>query len=70
WKLLGAGYAFWQPDVTGFSSLVQVALLLIGLFWSTKVARQLITPNNRRAAAPVLVFCLLFTLVMLWLLVG
>ena len=70
WKLLGAGYAFWQPDVTGFSSLVQVALLLIGLFWSTKVARQLITPNNRRAAAPVLVFCLAFTLVMLWLLVG
>lgn len=70
WKLLGAGYAFWQPDVTGFSSLVQVALLLIGLFWSTKVARQLATPNNRRAAAPVLVFCLVFTLVMLWLLVG
>ena len=70
WKLLGAGYVFWQPDMTGFSSLAQVALLLIGLFWSGKVAGELTAPSNQRAAAPVLVFCLAFTLAMLWLLVG
>jgi ferredoxin len=70
WRLLGAGYTFWQPDVTGFSALVQVALLLIGLLWSTKIARQLAAPDNQQAAAPLLVFCLTFTLAMLWLLVG
>lgn len=69
WKLLGTGYAFWQPDLTGFSSLVQVALLLLGLFWSARVARQLAAPDTRRAT-PVLVFCLAITLAMLWLLVG
>ena len=69
WKLLGPGYRFWQPDVAGFSPLVQVALLLIGLLWSAKVARQLAGTDTRRAS-PVLLFCLAFTLAMLWLLVG
>lgn len=70
WNLLGSSYAFWQPDVTGFSSLWQVGLLLIGLFWSAKVASELTTPGNRHAAIPVLVFNLAFTISMLWLLVG
>lgn len=70
WNLLGSSYTFWQPDVAGFSSLLQVALLLIGLFWSVKVAGELTAPNHRQASIPVLVFCLTFTGVMLWLLVG
>lgn len=69
WKLLGSGYTFWQPDVTGVSVLVQVALLLAGLFWSVRITRQLSEPDTRRAI-PVQVFCLAFTLAMLWLLVG
>lgn len=69
WKLLGVGYAFWQPDVAGFSPILQALLLLIGLFWAAKVAHQLAEPITRRAV-PVLIFCLSFMLAMLWLLVG
>ena len=69
WKLLGAGYAFGSPDVSGFSPVLQVILLLVGLFWSAKVALQLAEMNFRRAV-PVLLFCLAFSLGMLWLLIG
>ncbi len=69
WNLLGPGYTFGSPDVSGFSPLIQVILLLVGLFWSAKVARQLAESNNRRAV-PVMLFCLAFSLGMLWLLIG
>ena len=69
WNLLGSGYAPWSPDVAGFSIVIQVIILLIGLFWSTKVASRLAAPDHRRAV-PILAFCLAFSLAMLWLLVG
>jgi len=69
WKLLGAGYAFWSPDVSGFSPVLQVILLLIGLFWSANVARRLADSDFRRAG-PIMAFCLAFSLGMLWLLIG
>jgi hypothetical protein len=69
WNLLGASYTGWTPDVSGFSLLLQVVLLLIGLFWSANVASRLAEYNYRRAA-PVIAFCLAFTLGMLGLLIG
>lgn len=69
WNLLGASYTPWSPDVSGFSPAIQVAILLIGLFWSADVANRLAAPDRRRTL-PILAFCLLFSLAMLWLLVG
>ena len=69
WNLLGAGYTPWSPDVSGFSPVLQVILLLIGLFWSTNVARRLADSDFRRAG-PIMAFCLAFSLGMLWLLIG
>ena len=69
WNLLGAAYAPWSPDVAMFSPLLQVILLLTGLFWAASVARRLAQADLRRAI-PVLAFCLAFSLSMLWLLVG
>jgi hypothetical protein len=69
WKLLGVGYTFWSPDVSRFSPVLQVILLLIGLIWSANVAWRLADSNYRRAG-PILVFCLIFSLGMLWLLIG
>ncbi len=69
WKLLGAGFTAWQPDVAGFSPLAQALLLLVGLFWSARISRQVAGPESRRAV-PLLAFSLVFTFAMLWLLVG
>ena len=69
WNLLGASYAPWSPDVSGFSLLLQSFLLLVGLFWSAQTARRLAGSETRRAI-PVLAFCLIFSLAMLWLLIG
>jgi hypothetical protein len=73
WNLLGTANTTWSPDVSGFSPILQVAILLGGLFWSTRVAQRLAKAGNQPAfqqALPILVLCLLFTLAMLWLLVG
>jgi hypothetical protein len=69
WKLLGAGYTFWSPDGSGFSPVLQVILLLIGLFWSANVAWRLADSDYRRAG-PTMIFSLAFSLGMLWLLIG
>jgi hypothetical protein len=68
-NLLGVGNTLWSPAVSGFSPALQAFLLLIGLFWSANVARRLAESDHRRVI-PVLVFCLAFSLGMLWLLIG
>jgi ferredoxin len=68
WNLLGTANTTWSPDVSVFSPILQVALLLVGLFWATSVAQRL--AKDFRQALPVLTFCQLFTLAMLWLLIG
>lgn len=73
WDLLGTANTKWSPDVSGFSPILQVALLLVGLFWSASVAQRLASRGSRldyRQVFPLLVFCMAFSLVMLWLLVG
>lgn len=73
WNLLGTANSTWSPDVSAFSHALQVALLLVGLFWSARVAQRLVRKSNQpvfRQALPILLFCLVFSLAMLWLLVG
>jgi hypothetical protein len=69
WNLLGTFDTSWSPDVSGFSPVLQLAILLIGLFWSAHVANRLAESNFRRAF-PVIAFSLAFSLSMLWLLIG
>lgn len=73
WNLLGTANSAWSPDVSAFSPGLQVAPLLAGLFWSASVAKRLTmtdTGHTLRQMLPVLAFCLVFALAMLWLLVG
>ncbi len=69
WSLLGKSYSAWSPDVAGFSPVLQAGLLCAGLFWSAQVAYKL-SDAKLRKAAPILAFCLAFSLAMAWLLVG
>ncbi|MBE0410356.1 MAG: 4Fe-4S binding protein [Anaerolineales bacterium] len=74
WNLLGTANSSWSLDGGGLSALLQAAALLVGLTWSVKTASRLVNARdskaNFRQTLPVGVFCLLFTLGMLWLLVG
>jgi hypothetical protein len=69
WNLLGAANLTWSPDVRGFSPLLQIAILVIGLFWSAKVAQRLAGFDFQKAL-PILIFVLSYSFTMLWLLVG
>jgi len=72
WNLLGTANSTWTPDVSGFSPILQVALLLVGLVWSASVTRRLAGEGKRSLFQSLLIstFSLMFTLAMLWLLVG
>jgi hypothetical protein len=73
WNLLGTANTAWSPDVSGFSPILQIAILLVGLFWSASVAMRISRDGKKsdfRPIIPVLTFCLVFSLAMLWLLIG
>ena len=69
WNILGIANITWSKDVSGFSPLLQIAILVIGLFWSAKVAQRLAGFDFQKAL-PILIFILSYSFVMLWLLVG
>ena len=46
WNLFGSADTAWSPDVSTFSPILQVTLLVIGLFWSIKVAQLLPKTNT------------------------
>ena len=68
WNLLGTAGSAWVGQDSTFSMLLQVAVLSGGLFWASRLARQL--ASSLRQAIPLILFCSAFTLGMLWLLVG
>lgn len=73
WHWLGSIDTSATISIAGISSFIQIMLLVVGLFWSVSVSQKLSAAQARaesRTNAPLLVFNLLFTLVMLWLLVG
>jgi polyferredoxin len=71
WKLMGRAEVTWSPGASEISSLLQIGLLLTGLFWSARLTQRLAgEQQGMRKALPALAFILLFTLAMLWLLVG
>jgi hypothetical protein len=75
WNLLGTAHLTAFPDLSGLSTVLEVIVLGVGLFWSARVARQVTAFNAGaksplRQAWPVMGFCLVVTLTMLWLLAG
>jgi hypothetical protein len=69
-----------NADRLGLAPFLQVAALLVGLYWSTNLTARLSSPESGRLeksdapvwkrTAPLAAFGLLYTLLMMWLLVG
>jgi polyferredoxin len=80
WRLFGETEVVVNADRLGIAPFLQVAALLVGLYWSTMLTVKLATPPSAIAeeravlswgrAAPPAAFGLLYTLLMMWLLVG
>jgi len=74
WNLFGTAGTTWNPNTSAFSPALQVSLLLLGLFFAGKVAYQQAAAIQGAAVwkrtLPLIVFCMLFSFSMAWLLVG
>jgi hypothetical protein len=71
WKLLGLTGNDRMLSISGVSTILQVVMLLVGFAWSVSVSRKLaVTSGLKYINLPVNVFSLIFTLAMLWFLVG
>jgi len=70
WNLFGTANISWSPDLTSISSGLQVAALLLGLFWAVQVTKKVSKDRKGFSFLPVVVYHLLFTMTMMWLLIG
>lgn len=68
WNLFGLTGTAGVGQSTAFSMMIQVLLLVVGLFWSSQVARRI--SQSARQATPMIAFLGVFSLGMLWLLIG
>lgn len=68
WNLVGLSNTAWVGQSTSFSLLLQVIILTVGLFWSSRVAGRI--TESAKQALPLIVFSGIFSFGMLWLLVG
>jgi ferredoxin len=67
WNLFGTANAAWQPMLTSILAPAQTLALVGGLIWSAHTAQK--AANEVRVSSiPVIVYCLIVTSVMLWLL--
>ncbi len=72
WQLLGANPGG-SLDVSRISILLQVLLLVLGVFWSARVTRKLSSADEKKSSPtnyPLLAFYLAYAGAFLWLLVG
>ena len=73
WHWLSASITTKSIDVSAFSPILQVFLLLVGVVWSARVTGKLAQPEGRKRSLlnlPVLSFSLVYTISLAWLLVG
>jgi hypothetical protein len=67
WDLIGTANIPWQPILTSIIAPAQTLALIGGLLWSARTAQK--AANTARVSSvPVIVYCLIATLLMLWLL--
>ncbi len=73
WRLLGAGTLTGNLDVSRFSLLLQILLLVVGVFWSAQLTRKLSSGDGKKISLPnipVLAFYLVYAGAFAWLLAG
>lgn len=74
WDLLGTADVSWTPYFTATVPSLQTLVLVAGLVWSSVTARGIAAEaapgTANRRALPVVLFCFLITVGMLWLLVA
>lgn len=75
WNLFGTARWPWTPYLSSITPLLQVLTLLGGLVWTSiwvrRIAQEELPEKSAaRQSLPVMLFCLVFTIGMLWLLVG
>jgi len=68
WNLFRTAEAAWQPMLTSVLAPGQTLALVGGLIWSARTAQKAAN-EAKTPSIPVLVYCFIATLVMLWLLV-
>jgi polyferredoxin len=67
WDLFGTANAAWQPMLTFILAPAQTLALVGGLVWSAHTAQK-VANEAKTSSIPVIAYCLIATLVMLWLL--
>jgi hypothetical protein len=67
WNLLGTATAAWQPMLTTLLAPAQTLALVGGLIWSAHTAQQA-SKEVKVSSLPVILYCLILTGLMLWLL--
>lgn len=67
WNLLGTANIIWQPLLSSWVLPAQTLVLVSGLFWSVRTAQKT-SSQVELSSAPVIVYCLLATVLMLGLL--
>jgi NAD-dependent dihydropyrimidine dehydrogenase PreA subunit len=68
WNLIGMTGKAWVGQATSFNQLLVVAVLTVGLFWASRVARSIV--KSARQSIPMIAFSTVFSVAILWLLVG
>jgi polyferredoxin len=68
WNLFGTAAIAWQPMLSLLVAPTQTLVLVGGLAWAARTAQKT-APEARVSSMPVIVYCFIVTLVMLWLLV-
>jgi len=68
WNLIGMSGTASIGQSTSWSGWIQILLLVIGLFWASRVTQQI--SESKKQALPIVAFSGVFTVSMLWLLIG
>ena len=67
WNLFGTSNIAWRPMLTFLLAPMQTLVLVCGLIWSARIAQKA-AEDVKVSAIPILVYCLVVTMIMLWLL--
>lgn len=67
WNLFGTANAAWQPMLTSILAPAQMLALVGGLIWSARTAQKAAN-EVKVSSVPIVIYCFITTLAMLWLL--
>lgn len=67
WNLFGTANVAWHPLLTSILAPAQMLALVGGLIWSAHIAQKA-AAKAKTSSIPVIIYCFILTLIMLWLL--